>query len=261
MSLLLIDAGNTQVKLVRWNDDISWPDFSANGFFPGEAAGGPSFAGALPTQLIQDPQAFSSRFLDLINDPDSPAVLVSVVPEVEQILKGILPNLQVVGHGDEYPFPHELQEAGTVGPDRICNMAAAVSAGLDRALVVDAGTATTFDLLLDGVFKGGLIAPGMAFAAQQLARHGALLEEVSFEVREAVVGRNTQEAMKGGAWLTGCGGVQWTIARLMESYGSVPVILTGGLASHLISDQRYHDPFWTIRGASALAGFHKPEAR
>ena len=183
------------------------------------------------------------------------------MPEVDAVLKTILPNLQVVGSGQEYPFPHELLEAGTVGPDRICNMAAAVSAGLNRALVVDAGTATTFDLLLDGVFKGGLIAPGMAFAAQQLARHGAMLEETSFEAREAVVGRNTQEAMMGGAWLTGCGGVEWTIAKLMESYGSLPVILTGGLSCHLISDQRYHDPFWTIRGAAALAGFQRPEAR
>ena len=64
MSFLFIDAGNTQVKLVRWNDDIPLPAFSENGFLPGKAMDTPSFIATLPTRLIKDPSAFSSRFLE-----------------------------------------------------------------------------------------------------------------------------------------------------------------------------------------------------
>ena len=81
-----------------------------------------------------------------------------------------------------------------------------------------------------------------------------MLEDAPFEVCPAVVGRDTQEAMMGGAWLTGCGGVEWTIARLLETYGQVPVILTGGLGKLLPLENRCLDPFWTLRGAAHLAG-------
>ncbi len=265
MSVLVIDMGNTQVKLVRWNGEVPLPDFGKEGFFPGEVSDKPLVLGSLPTELITDGHEFSSRVMKIAEGGDDSRVLVSVVPEGTEILKATFPGVQVVAENGEYAFPHEIRQVHTVGPDRFCNMAAAVSAGMDSALVVDAGTATTFDLLLDGVFKGGLIAPGMAFAARQLARQGAMLEEVSFEPRPAVVGRDTKEAMMGGGWLTGCGGVQWTIARLLETYGELPVILTGGLSGHLKNDQRYWDPWWTLRGAAALAGkarcFPGPEAR
>lgn len=254
MSLLVIDVGNTKIKLVRWKTDAPLPDFQRKGFFPGQSADKPSVSGTVSTELINNPLEFSSQILKLAEGSDSSRVLVSVVPEADRLLQGILPGLQVVARAGEYPFPHKIQKSHTVGPDRFCNMAAAVGAGLKSALVVDAGTATTFDLLLDGVFQGGLIAPGMAFAARQLARQGAMLEEIPFEESSAVVGRDSREAMKGGAWLTGFGGVQWTIAGLMETYGDFPVILTGGLSGHLIADDRYEDPFWTLRGAAFLAG-------
>jgi len=254
LSALVIDAGNTNIKLVMWNDAVAFPDFRQNLFSPGKATDVPLNLGAVSTRLVEKPEEFSSQILDLTKDVISPPVLVSVVPEVDQALKRIFPDLQVVGTGQQFPIAHEIQEPHKVGPDRWCNIAAADAAGLDSALVVDAGTATTFDLLLNKVFIGGLIAPGMAFAAQQLARQGAMLEDAPFEKRPAVVGHNTREAMTGGAWLVGCGGVEYTIDRLLETYGPLPVILTGGLAGHLSRTDRYFDPVWTLRGAASLAG-------
>jgi len=254
MSLVVIDAGNTQVKLVQWVRDVPLPDFKTKGFVAGQAADSPRFLGSVPTKLIADPAAFSLQILDLIPRETDSLVLVSVIPAVNSILINHLPDLVIVAQNGSYPFPHELKAANTVGPDRFCNVAAMVASGLDTGLVVDAGTATTFDLLLDGVFLGGLIAPGMAFAAKQLASHGAMLEEFPFKKCPATVGQNTQEAMMGGAWLTGTGGVQWTISRLQETYGPLPVVLTGGLSGHLCNQENYCDPYWTLRGAAVLAG-------
>lgn len=253
MSLLLIDAGNTHVKFVTWSGFVEVPNFRAGKFIPPPENEILTVLGTVPTEILKNTTEFENQISKIARGPFGAVILVSVIPPAEKILKMIFPQLQGVGKNGKYPFPHDILHPETVGPDRFCNMAAAVFAGLSSALVVDVGTATTFDLLLDGVFKGGLIAPGMAFAAGQLARRGAMLDEVPFEVRPALVGNNTHDAMIGGAWLNGCGGVEWTIARLLETYGDLPVVLTGGLSEMLPSDERYVDPWWTLRGAAVLA--------
>lgn len=258
MALVVIDAGNTQVKLVQWAEEVPLPNFQNQNFSPDQTTESPVILGSVPTKLLADPSLFSAEILDLVPDDTNGAVLVSVIPEISKILLADLPDLVVVARNGSFPFPHELKEAHTVGPDRFCNVAAAMASGLQSALIVDAGTATTFDLLWDGIFEGGLIAPGMAFAARQLALHGAMLEEFPFMKCPAVVGQNTEEAMTAGAWLTGSGGVEWTISRLLETYGDMPVIVTGGLSQHLDNPQRYCDPFWTLRGAAVLAGKTHP---
>ncbi len=253
MSPLVIDAGNTAVKLVEWESTVFLADFFQDGFAAGQNNDVPRIVGTLPTQMALDsPQVFENEIRRMGALESDLVVLVSVIPGVEDFFQTLWPHLVVAGLPDRLNFPHEIENPETVGSDRFCNVAAAVASGLKSALVVDAGTATTFDLLIDGVFLGGLIAPGMEFAAQQLGYHGAQLPEVPFEARPAVVGKNTVEAMAGGAWLTGCGGVENTLARLAETYGEVPIILTGGLSAMLPAAGRYRDPFWTLRGAVAL---------
>ncbi len=253
MSLVVIDAGNTNIKIVRWDNVVPIPDFRSEGFAPGTATDQPTMLGSIPSTLLQHPSEFKTQVQGL-NIPESSAhVFVSVVPAANEILQQIYPNIKRVCENGAFPYPHKIQNVETVGPDRFCNVATALAAGLNSALIVDAGTATTFDLLLDGIFEGGLIAPGMAFAARQLAIQGAMLEEVPFQHRPPTVGTNSSEAMMGGAWLTGCGGVQWTIERLLETYGPLNVILTGGLSNLLPRENRYFDPYWTLRGASFLA--------
>lgn len=255
MSQLVIDVGNTAVKLVEWESSVYLADFFEAGFSAGQNKNLPRIVGTLPTQLaLESPQVFENEIRKMgALDADS-VVLVSVIPAVDGFLHTLWPDLVVAGLPDRLNFPHEIENPEDVGSDRFCNVAAAVASGLKSALVVDAGTATTFDLLVDGVFLGGLIAPGMEFAAQQLGSHGARLPQVPFETRPAVVGNNTVEAMATGAWLTGCGGVEYTLEKLAETYGKVPIILTGGLSPMLPAAGRYLDRFWTLRGAVALVG-------
>ncbi len=255
MTALILDAGNTSVKIVRWDCPVSFCRFSKGRFVPALADNHPAELGVVPTDLhVENPREFLDRILEFSGNKDEQVVLVSVVPGVEKLLGEIWPEFKVVGLSEKLPFAHEIKQPETVGPDRFCNMACAVASGMTSALVVDAGTATTFDLLLDGVFKGGLIAPGMEFAARQMALKGAMLSETIFEPRPPVVGKDTRAAMMGGAWLTGFGGVEWTLARLLETYGPVPVVLTGGLAAKLAAEGRFLAPHWTLRGAAFLAG-------
>ncbi len=246
-SVHVIDAGNTDIKVHRLPLDGGLPDFGSQ-FQPG-AVGAEGEA-----------EVFRRSLTDTLNDPtdlwaqlaaggDSP-VLVSVIPAFTELFLGRFPTGVVAGLSADVPFPHGIEGAESVGPDRWINVAAAVGANLRSALIVDAGTATTIDLLLEGRFVGGLIAPGMAFAARKLAEHGAMLPEVPFGPQPRDVGRNTIEALERGAWLVGTGGIEHTLQILKEKYGPLPVILTGGLGFHLQREGRHHDALWTARGAA-----------
>ena len=184
--------------------------------------------------------------------PDLKAGITSVVPLVTAALELNLPDLQVVDHNRRMPFEVAVDEAETVGADRWCNVAAAVDAGLTDALVVDAGTATTIDVLTDGVFVGGLIAPGMAFAAQALQEMGARLWTVPFEPVELRPGRDTEEALQIGAFHVGVHGVKGTVLELLEQYPGARVVLTGGLGHFLRHDGWVLEPQWTFRGLTRL---------
>ncbi len=254
MSVLIVDAGNTLIKAVGWDGLVPYPLLARNRLVFEKPEGESRDFGSVPTGLLEeDPGKLAQWLKELVANWEGSVVLVSVVPAVNQVLAELCSTLKVVGDSSDLPFPCDIEQPGTVGPDRYCNIAAAVAARIPSALVVDAGTATTFDLLLEGRFSGGLIAPGMAFAAKQLAQRGAMLKEVPFKEQPLEVGRNTRSAMMGGAWWAGIGGVEYTISRLQDKYGELPVILTGGLAQHLPRKNRFFDPFWTFRGAAFLA--------
>jgi pantothenate kinase type III len=180
-------------------------------------------------------------------------VLVSVVPAVDAVIGGGGPAVVRIDHTLDLPYRLGVSDPAGVGADRYCNMAAAVAAGWRDALIVDAGTATTFDLLRDGEFAGGLIAPGMAFAARRLGETAARLAPVPFAPCPLEVGRDTRSAMQAGAFHVGVGGVVATTTALLERYGDRPVVITGGLAAHLRRPGWLHDADWTLRGAAFLA--------
>ena len=181
-----------------------------------------------------------------------PVVLTSVLPAVQAALEAQLPQLRVVDHRVDLPFRTEVEDPAAVGADRYCNMAAAAAAGLDRALVVDVGTAVTFDVLVDGVFLGGLIAPGPGFSLNQLAARAARLGPVPFAPCPLAAGASTRQAMMAGAWHMGLAGIQGCVHGLQQSHGALPVVVTGGLASHFAHQGWFVDPHFTLRGAACL---------
>lgn len=251
MNALLIDAGNTRITCAAWEGGHQRPTLK-----------GHSLAAPVPLDELvslghptgrKEEEVFRDSLRRMHDEAGRPpVVLVSVVPGVVDLFpQGIRPF--VVDHTSNLPFEMEVTEPDQVGPDRLCNVAAASAAGLTSALVVDAGTATTFDLLVDGVFLGGMIAPGMAFAARKIGQTASRLNPVAFGPMPWEVGRDTRSAMAAGAWHTGIGGIRSAVEGLLTRYGDVPVIMTGGLGVYFEDPAWFFDPHWTLRGAAILS--------
>jgi len=252
---LIVDVGNTRVRVAGWRGGSQDPrQIGCDGAVP--RVGTPLVTlGVLDTPSDSDERAFVTVMTELAAEhAQAPMVVSAVVPRVVRLLESVRPEAIVVDHACALPFDLKLPEPAAIGPDRLCNMAAAAAAGCDRILVVDAGTATTFDLLLDGEFVGGLIAPGMALAAACLADKAVRLQDVPFSSCPLEPGRDTAAAMQAGAFHTGIGGVENVISRLCRKYAPLPVVVTGGLGRLLANSGRAFDADWTMRGAAILAG-------
>jgi type III pantothenate kinase len=143
-----------------------------------------------------------------------------------------------------------------VGSDRIVNSLAAATLYGGPAIVVDFGTATTFDAVSDkGEYLGGAIAPGIEISVEALGARGAQLRKVELARPRSVIGRNTVEALQSGILFGFTGQVDGIVQRmaieLSDDPDSVTVIATGGLAPMVIEESEAideHDPWLTLRG-------------
>jgi len=198
------------------------------------------------------------------------AVISSVVPEASRILATTLPcpplwvDHRVPG-GVHVSYPNP----STIGADRLANAAAAVKLGKLPAIVVDFGTAVTFDVIdAKGSYLGGIIAPGLPIAAKALHERTALLPLTKIQKISSSVGKSTEEAIRIGLLLGAVGLVREAVARITrETFkGKKPyVIATGGDAELVarLSLQKGEakrsalidlvDPLLTLRGLLEIA--------
>ena len=150
--------------------------------------------------------------------------------------------------------PHE------VGADRICNSFAAKTLFGSPTVVVDFGSATTYDVIDENeAFIGGAIAPGIDISAHHLIEKTALLKSAAFQFPDKVVGRNTKTNLQSGIMFGGIDAINGMLNRIQTemNWESMNVILTGGF-SKLISPQlhRHHEliPHLTLDGMRLIAG-------
>jgi type III pantothenate kinase len=122
---------------------------------------------------------------------------------------------------------------GAVGADRLVNAVAAHAAHKGALIVVDFGTATTFDIIgSNGDYEGGVIAPGANLSAEALHRAAAMLPRVAVERTQAVIGKDTEPAMRSGLFWGYLGLIEGLVSRIKAEFGApMTVIATGGLAS------------------------------
>jgi type III pantothenate kinase len=190
-------------------------------------------------------------------------VLSSVVPAQTRLFEAMWNGhpalgarpLHVVSHASPMPMQVTVVSPETVGADRYCNVVGAMALGHRSAIAVDLGTANTFDLLEDGVFRGGLIGPGAITAHRALVEAGARLPEVSFSWPAEFIGRTTPEAIRSGSFHQAVGGVRHVIQRMRQLLPGSAVLLTGGLAEMIgpeLGDQVLHVPGLTHVGAAAI---------
>ena len=130
-----------------------------------------------------------------------------------------------------------VSEPRSVGADRIVNACAVKEKVGGPAIVVDFGTATTFDALdKDGNYLGGAIAPGLEIAADSLSGRTAKLPRVELVVPQKVIGKTTIDAIRSGLVYGYVALVEGMIERISEELSDDPVVVaTGGLASLISS--------------------------
>jgi type III pantothenate kinase len=162
----------------------------------------------------------------------------SVVPGVTAALAeacGIATGarVRVIDGSSPLPIRLDVDEPRSVGADRVLNTLAATKLWARDCIVVDFGTATTFDCIKgDGAFIGGVIAPGVQTSAETLFRRTAKLAATELVPPRSVIGRRTDEAIRSGVVFGAADLVEGIIRRLKAEWpgGSTPwVVATGGL--------------------------------
>jgi type III pantothenate kinase len=159
----------------------------------------------------------------------------------------------VIGKEIPVPIANLTDQPERVGVDRLLAALAAHQRCQGPAIVVDTGTAISFNLVSKrGEFLGGLIAPGMRMSTLALARYTALLPEVEMALPRGLFGKNTQEAIRAGVYWGAVGMVLVITVRLTKHLGeSAAVFITGGSAPLLIPHlpkSFVHAPHLTLEG-------------
>jgi type III pantothenate kinase len=229
--LLAVDVGNTHAVFGFFESDALLADFR----IASQPARTADEWGSAIRQLC------SLRKIDLASV--SAAVVCSVVPPLTgTVLEGIQQYLGitplVVGPGVKTGIPIQYDPPQDVGADRIVNAVAAHHRSGGAAIVVDFGTATTFDVIsAKGEYLGGAIAPGIQIAADALFTRAARLPRVEVRKPPDVVGRNTVHSIQSGLYYGYVALVNGMLARMRRSLSEEPqVYVTGGLGSALAPD-------------------------
>jgi type III pantothenate kinase len=162
-----------------------------------------------------------------------------------------------VGPGIKTGMPILYENPREVGADRIVNAVAAFARHPQGAVVVDFGTATTFDVVTDkGEYAGGIIAPGLMVSADALFRSTAKLPRVEITRPKSVVGRNTVASIQAGLVFGYAGLVDAVVTRIRAEVSFSPkVVATGGLGPLIAKESatiEECDDLLTLRGLHIL---------
>jgi type III pantothenate kinase len=192
------------------------------------------------------------------------SILASVVPMltdriVRAVRRAFGHETLVVGPGIKTGMPILYENPKEVGADRIVNAIAAYERIRGGVIVVDFGTATTFDIVSNrGEYLGGVIAPGISLSAEALFARAARLPKVEIIKPPHVLGRNTVHAMQSGLIFGYVGLVDGIVERLQLEMGyPCAVLATGGEAPLIASESKTiqeTDEFLTLDGLRLLYG-------
>lgn len=165
-----------------------------------------------------------------------------------------------MGAGLKLPFRMGYQTPSSLGSDRLCAVVGALKQiSSPPLLVIDVGTAITYDLLNEhNVYLGGAISPGMSLKFQALHQYTAKLPLVSFEENYPFVGRNTEQSIRTGVQSSTLAEIEGMVMRYKGLSPNLTVFLTGGDAHFLQKYTTcfdYHDPYLVLKGIDALIYF------
>ena len=231
LAVLAVDVGNSNITVgvVRGRDiEARWRFATERGRTADEYA---VLLGAVLGEAGLERADFKAAVLGSVVPP-----LTDAVGEAVELATGASPLVvtatTIPGVRALVDFPAE------VGVDRVLNCAAVGEIFGGPAIVVDLGSATTFDVVdADGNYRGGIIAPGVAMVTEALFRNTSQLPRVQFVKPERIVGKNTVECMQSGIYWGYVHMVRGLLESLFTELGDRPrVVATGGLAGQVVED-------------------------
>ncbi|UCD71688.1 MAG: type III pantothenate kinase [Syntrophobacterales bacterium] len=244
--LFVIDVGNTQTVLGVFEDDrlvANWRIGTGKERTVDEYG-----------ILIKDLFMFSHIDLEDING----IVISCVVPPIINLLEGMAVKYfslkpLIVGPGIRTGMPIHYDNPIEVGADRIVNAVAAYAKHERSLIIVDFGTATTFDYISPkGEYMGGVISPGILVSTEALFQRASKLPRVELTSPKQIIGKNTVNSIQAGIIYGYVGLVDGIVSRMKSETSTNPkVIATGGLADLIAPESEFIeevDEFLTLEG-------------
>ena len=190
-----------------------------------------------------------------IND----VIIASVVPQVMHSLEGSIIkyfNIKpiIIEPGTKTGIRVATENPRQIGADRIVDAVAAYELYGGPVIVIDYGTATTYDLVLeDGSFAAGVTAPGIRISAQALWNEAARFPEIEIKRPETILGKDTITSMQAGLFFGQVGQTEYIINQMKAESGlsNIRVVATGGLGSIIAAETdsiEYYNPELTLQG-------------
>lgn len=249
--LLAIDIGNSNIVFGLFEKDILVKKYRLN------------------SQLNKNHESYAIDIVELfVNDgldclQISNVIIASVVPELTQIIKLSLAKFHqgkilVIGEdGCEIDIEIALENKKEIGIDRLVNAFYAHKIFGNDLIIIDFGTATTFDVVGNNdQYLGGIIAPGVNLSIKALHDMTAQLPNITVKYQKNVIGKSTKEAMNSGIYFGYISLVEGLISKIKKEYGkNMKTIATGGLSglfNDAIKEIDFLEPNLTLQGLQVI---------
>jgi type III pantothenate kinase len=248
--LLVIDIGNTNITFGTYSENTLLNHWR------------------LPTEINRTIDSYGIDFCNIfffsnINRESIKGIIISsVVPPLEHTIHEMCKkyfNIKpiVVSPGIKTGMPIHLDNPKELGADRIVNAIAAYERFRSSVIVVDFGTATTFDYVSEkGIYEGGVISPGVIISLEALIKNTSKLPNVDLKKLDKIVASNTINAIQSGIYFGYTALVDGIIKKIkIETGENSNVIATGGLANliaHESEEIKFVDEFLTLQGLNII---------
>lgn len=244
--LLVIDVGNTNITLGVFDKEELKATFRMT-------AKQPRTSDEYGIQLctLLEHRDFNIKQIDAV-------IVSSVVPDImhslgSAIIKYFHVKPLVMSTNLETGLVVNTESPRDIGPDRIVDAVAAYEKYGGPVIVIDFGTATTYDVVsADGVFEGGVISPGIRTSARALWGGAAMLPEIEIKKPASIIAKETVSSMQGGLVYGYIGQTEYIVNRIKEAgYEEAIVVATGGLGNIIVRETDVidiYDPKLTLDG-------------
>lgn len=245
--LLVVDVGNTNITLGVFDDKNIIATFRLTTKHPRTS----DEYGMVICELL--------RYKGVERKAITGVAIASVVPNImHSLTSGIIKYLNltplIVGPGTKTGMRILRENAREIGADRIVDAVAAYELYGGPVIVIDYGTATTYDLVLaDGSFAAGVTAPGIRISAQALWNEAARLPEIEIKRPDTILGKDTITSMQAGLFFGQVGQTEYIINQMKQESGlaDIRVVATGGLGNIIAAETdsiEYYNPDLTLQG-------------